>query len=298
MPVPPNSPDQTHKARRIAESFGSDPARYDRARPSYPAALVQRIVAASAGREFLDVGTGTGITARLFQAAGCSVLGVEVDERMAEFARKAGTEVEVSTIEAWDPAGRAFDAVIAGQAWHWVDPVAGAAKAAEVLRPGGLFAAFWNVQQPSPDAAAAFAEAYRRHVPELPTSRPGFDALRAYSVMCDNAAKGLRATDGAFGESEIWQYEWDQAYTRDEWLDVVPTHGGHSLMPQEQLNALLAALGDAIDDLGGSFEMHYTTLAVVATRFPSSPVRGEPHVPSATTVQGATDKKRDSTPQD
>ena len=297
MPTLPSSPDQMHKARQIAESFGNDPARYDRSRPSYPAALVQRIVAASPGREFLDVGTGTGITARLFQAAGCAVLGIEVDERMAAFARNAGTEVEVSTIEAWDPGDRTFDALVAGQAWHWVDPVAGAAKAAEVLRPGGLFAAFWNVQQPSPETAAAFAEAYRRHVPELPTSRPGFDALGAYSVMCDNAAQGLRAADGAFGESEIWQFEWDQTYTCDEWLDVVPTHGGHSLMPEEQLNALLAALGDAIDERGGSFEMHCTTVALVATRFPSSPVRGEPNNPSATTVQAATDKKRDSTPK-
>ena len=297
MPIMPNSPDQMHKARAVAESFGSDPARYDRSRPSYPAALVRRIVETSPGRDLLDVGTGTGITARLFQAAGCTVLGVEADERMAGFARKAGTEVEVSTIEAWDPAGRAFDAVVAGQAWHWVDPVAGAAKAAEALRPGGLFAAFWNVQQPAPEAAAAFAEAYRRHVPGFPASRPGFDAVRAYLDMCERAAQGLRATDGAFGEPEIWRFEWDQTYTRDEWLDVVPTHGGHSLMPEDQRNALLAALGDAIDVLGGSFEMHYTTAAVTATRFPSSPARGEPHALSAKTVPGATDNDRDPTPE-
>jgi len=33
----------------VAESFGTDPGRYDRARPSYPAALVEWIVAASPG---------------------------------------------------------------------------------------------------------------------------------------------------------------------------------------------------------------------------------------------------------
>ena len=46
---------------------------------------------------------------------------------MADFARRTGIEVEVATFEAWDSAGRTFDAVAAGQAWHWVDPVAGAA---------------------------------------------------------------------------------------------------------------------------------------------------------------------------
>ncbi len=46
----------------------------------------------------------------------------------------------MAAFEAWDPAGREFDAVISGQSWHWVDPVAGAAKAAQVLRPGGRLA--------------------------------------------------------------------------------------------------------------------------------------------------------------
>ena len=135
QPEPP--PPGLHKARLIAESFGTDAEGYDRARPGYPAALVARIVAASPGSGVLDVGCGTGIAARQFQAAGCTVLGVEPDARMARFARFRGLPVEVATFEAWDPEGRRFDAVIAAQSWHWVDPVDGAAKAARVLRPGG-----------------------------------------------------------------------------------------------------------------------------------------------------------------
>src|SRR5205085_1744530 len=118
-----------------AESFGSDVERYDRTRPGYPDALVERVVAATPAPDVVDVGCGTGIEARQFQAAGCRVLGVEPDPRMADFARRSGVEVEVATFEAWDPGDRMFDAVIPGQAWHWVDPVAGAAKAAQVLRP-------------------------------------------------------------------------------------------------------------------------------------------------------------------
>lgn len=118
-------------------SFGSEAERYDRARPRYPDAMVRRIVAGSPGPDVLDVGCGTGIAARQFQAADCAVLGVEPDARMADLARQYGVEVDVATFEAWDPVGRAFDAVVAGQAWHWIDPVAGAAKAAQVLRPAG-----------------------------------------------------------------------------------------------------------------------------------------------------------------
>src|SRR5262252_7429504 len=136
MPTLPSpSAAEPHHERTMAESFGIDPARYDRTRPRYPDALVARIAAESPGPEVLDVGCGTGIDARQFQALGCRVLGVEPDPRMAQFARSTGVEVEVSTFEAWQPAGRTFDTVVAGQAWHWVDPVVGAARAAEVLRP-------------------------------------------------------------------------------------------------------------------------------------------------------------------
>jgi len=79
----------SHEARHLAESFGEDAARYDRARPSYPDALVQRIVAACPELHVLDVGIGTGIAARQFQAADCRILGVEVDSRMADLARPA-----------------------------------------------------------------------------------------------------------------------------------------------------------------------------------------------------------------
>src|SRR5215469_17366652 len=159
---------EPHRHRQVAESFGADAERYDRVRPGYPGALVERIIAASPGRDVVDVGCGTGIAARQFQAAGCRVLGVDPDARMASLARQTGVEVEVATFEAWDPAGRAFDAVIAAQAWHWVDPVAGAVKAVQALRPGGRLAVFWNVFQPPPGLVDAFAAVYRRVQPGLP----------------------------------------------------------------------------------------------------------------------------------
>lgn len=117
---------EPHRARQIAESFGLDAERYERARPRYPDAMVEAIVAASPGPRVLDAGCGTGIAGRQFQAAGCQVLGVDPDARMADLARRSGVAAEVAKFEDWDPAGREFDVVIAGQAWHWVDPVADA----------------------------------------------------------------------------------------------------------------------------------------------------------------------------
>jgi len=269
MPTLPSG--TTPEARDLAGSFGADPDRYDRARPRYPDELITALVAASPGPDVLDVGIGTGIVARQLLAAGCTVLGVDVDARMAEWSRRHGLDVEVSAFEQWDPAGRTFDAVVAGQTWHWVDPVAGAAKAAEALRPGGRLAVFWNAGLPPSDVGEASAAVYDRVLPGSLAARwaastaSSSAAADGYSALCAKAADGMRET-GGFGEPEVWRFEWERTYTRDEWLDVLPTTGAHTLLPPELLAEVLAGVGAAIDAVGGGFTARYTTDAVVAAR--------------------------------
>jgi SAM-dependent methyltransferase len=209
---------------------------------------VDRIVATSPGADgadVLDVGCGTGIAARQFQAAGCRVLGVDPDGRMADLTRQRGIEVEVAKFEDWDPAGRTFDAVIAGQAWHWVDPVAGAVKAAQALRPGGRLAVFWNVFQPPREVGEAFAAVHRQAVPESSASFWTKPMLDVYSPGFTKAADGIRAAS-AFSDPEQWRFDWDRPYTRDEWLEQVPTFGGVSQLPPAKLQEILAGIGAAI----------------------------------------------------
>ncbi|WP_078870581.1 MULTISPECIES: class I SAM-dependent methyltransferase [unclassified Amycolatopsis] len=264
MPTLPRP--EPHQHRTMAESFGVDPERYDRARPRYPDELVTAVLAASPGKDLLNVGCGTGIEGRQFHARGAVVLGVEPDARMAEFARRA-FPVEVAKFEDWDPAGRTFDALVSGQAWHWVDPAAGAAKAAQVLRPGGRFVAFWHVFMPPEEISLALADALRRAMPDSPFSgnylkKPSADA---YQPMLDKAADGLAAT-GAFGEAENWHYAWTQDYRRDEWLDLLATQGGVTVATPEQRDRILAEVGAAIDARGGHLTTNYSTAAVTAVR--------------------------------
>ncbi|GAA1256308.1 class I SAM-dependent methyltransferase [Kitasatospora nipponensis] len=265
MPDPVNEP---HRLRRVAESFGVDAERYDRTRPPYPDTLVRRIAATAPGPDLLDVGIGTGTAARQFRAVGCRLLGVEPDPRMADFARRGGIEVEVARFEEWEPAGRTFDAVVAGQAWHWVDAVVGARKAARVLRPGGRLAAFWNVARPPAEVARAFAAVYERLAPEALVARayrPEASAGHGYPTLVDRAADGMRQA-GAFGEPERWQVDWECAYTRDAWLDQLPTQGDHGGLSPQVLARVLAGVGEALDALGGGFTMSYTAVAVTAAR--------------------------------
>lgn len=260
-PVP-----EPHQARRMAESFGVDAGRYDQARPGYPDALVARIVAGSPGLDVLDVGCGTGIAARQFQAAGCAVLGVEPDARMAEVARARGLTVEVATFEDWEPAGRTFDAVVAAQSWHWVDPLAGAGRAAGLLRPRGRLAIFGHVFEPPTEVAESFAAAYHRVVPDSPFgNQSARRPLELYQSGYARFADKINET-AQFHDLEHWRFDWEQTYTRDHWLALLLTTGGLTSLPPDRTADLLSAVGAPIDTLGGRFTMQYTTLATTAVR--------------------------------
>jgi SAM-dependent methyltransferase len=251
--------------RDWGRSFGGAAERYERTRPRYPRALLQRILDACPGRDLLDVGCGTGIVARQLQALGATVLGVEVDDRMAQIARTRGVAVEEAAFERWDPAGRRFDGVLAGQVWHWVDPDAGARAAATALTSGGRFAAFWNIGQPtSPELTRAFSTVYARL--EGPLSRAwAVPPLRAYESVFQRTTGGLERS-GGFGAPERWTAEWRWTYRREDWLEQIPTFGGHDRLGSERLDDLIAGVGAAIDGVGGSFEMAYTTVALTAAR--------------------------------
>ncbi|HUZ43011.1 MAG TPA: class I SAM-dependent methyltransferase [Acidimicrobiales bacterium] len=247
-----------HEDRRRAMSFGADPGLYDRTRPSYPDALVDRLLADGAG-DVLDVGCGTGIVSRLFLARGCRVLGIEPDDRMAAYARQSGLAVEAGRLEAWDPAGRSFDLLVAGQAWHWVDPEAGAVKATEVLGPGGRIGLFWNWAMHPPEVGEAFAAIYSRLA-------PGLDGHSIVLGMGADDRFGLAAAGLAkagFERIEQAEFRWPATYTAAHWHDHLLTHSDHQTMDPTDRERLLAALDQLIENqLGGSFTTTYRTVLV------------------------------------
>ena len=134
------------------QRFSDRVADYVRYRPGYPAALIDLLrdeCGLHPDHVVADVGSGTGILAKLFLENGNRVFGVEPNDEM----RRAGegflsgfgkfSSVKGSA-ENTTLSDGCIDFVVTGQAFHWFEPVAARAEFAKILRPGGLVVVIWN----------------------------------------------------------------------------------------------------------------------------------------------------------
>ena len=241
-------------------AFGIDAEQYERARPGYPQALVDDLVTTGTER-VLDVGCGTGKAGRLLADRGCTVLGVEHDARMARVARRLGLAVEVARFEDWDAAGREFDLVVSGQAWHWIDRDAGPATAARVLAPNGTLAVFWNRAAFEPSVRRTLDAVYTALEPELGagTAALGKAGLGAQ----ETTIAGIRASS-RFAEPRVVNSTHEHRYTTTQYVDQIETHSDHRILPTDRLEELKHAVGKALDELGGRLTVTFTTTLVRA----------------------------------
>jgi SAM-dependent methyltransferase len=174
---------------------------------------------------------------------------------MARLAQQRGCAVEVASFERWHARGRRFDLLVSGQAWHWVDPDVGAAKAAAVLHPGARLGLFWNFGGFPLDVREALTAVYTRLEPDL----------ERYSVLLGNADRRLDATvaalerTGRFTAPQLLAWTWTQRYTTEQWLELLPTHSDHRTLPAARRDPLIDAVRQTLDRLGGAFEMAYQT---------------------------------------
>ena len=246
-------PFEPHLDRARAESFGSYADAYDRHRPPFPNGLVDDLVAL-APKRVLDAGCGTGLVARALSARGLSVLGVELDARMAEIARRHGIDVEVARFEEWDDAGRRFDLVTFGDAWHWIDPAKGTAKVASILEPGGVLVRFFKGYVLPPETFAKLEAIYRLLAPSL--------------SVYGRWPEGIEWVDPVASSQDLVmlpmkEYAWDEVFSASQWTGFVSTASDHRRLPPPVLTRLLDAVGEA---MGPAVSVRARTVALFAQR--------------------------------
>ena len=243
-----------------ALSFGAIAEEYDRVRPSYPAELIADL-AALHPRAVLDVGAGTGKASELLVARGLDVLAVEADARMAAIVERKGIAVEVSPFQDWDPRGRTFDLITAGQSWHWMPEPESARKAFALLRHGGHLAAFWNFGMLDERTMSALDAVYAAIAPALA------EGSKAMSQEINEQRRHMDSLrDAGFAPIELRTYPGRATYTARQWVDMIATHSNHATLADEQRQALLHGVADAIVELGGTVTEEQCAALILATR--------------------------------
>lgn len=246
----PTLPDHNPTGR-----FSDRVADYVRARPGYPGELLDvlaRRCGFSPRAVVADVGSGTGLLARLFLEHGNPVFGVEPNAEM----RLAGEGFLEDYLgfrsvdggaEATTLPDASVDFVTAGQAFHWFDRERARREFARILKPHGWVVLIWNDRRLD---ATPFLRGYEdllvRHCP---------DYLKVVHRNVD--APALRAFYGPQGFEEVvldnrQHFDWD---------GLVARHLSSSFVPKTGHEEGMAALRSLFDthQVGGQVEFEYDT---------------------------------------
>jgi len=137
-----------------ATSFGAAADQYEAARPDYPFEAVAWMLEnlPTGARRIADVGAGTGkLTRVLADAPDAEVIAIDPDAAMLAKLRESvpGVPTFLGTAERMPVPDASLDAVVLGQAWHWVDPAAASAEVGRAVRPGGTLGLIWNLRDDS-----------------------------------------------------------------------------------------------------------------------------------------------------
>lgn len=252
--------------------FGEVAELYDKARPTYPVALIDHVVALIGpdrpGR-CLDVGCGTGKATVLLADRGLAGVGLEPDPDMAAMAARnlaafPRWSVVVSDYEDYHTGpGDGFALVTCAQAWHWLEPSRRFQRAAELLRPGGWLALFWN--RTGTDVSTIRGEIDGAYADLFPALSPHG------TLTAGRPPAGSPPPEAGF-DSPSWQvFHWVRRYSTREWTELVQTHSDHRLLDPRQRDILLTRLAEVIDGHGGVYDHPYECWLWTAQRGVADP---------------------------
>ena len=186
-----------------ARAFDRAAEIYEASRPSYPREAVDWLVPAGAKR-VLDLGAGTGKLTRLLLDRALDIVAVDPSAQMLGVFERSlhGIPTHLGSGEDIPLGDASVDAVVSGQAWHWVDPVRAVPEVARVLRPGGTLGLVWNSRDESVDWVAELGRLIGGDVVYAPTNTPP-------------------RVGPSFGPLETFDVRWSQELTIDGLLDLV-----------------------------------------------------------------------------
>lgn len=147
--------------------FSNRVENYVKYRPSYPQAVwdcLRDECGLTPTAVIADLGSGTGISSKLFLDNGNTVYGIEPNDEMRQAAETGMSDYSnfisiKGQAEATTLPDHSIDFAIAGQAFHWFDPLKTRSEAQRILKPSGIAVLVWNVRDVNGSAFMAAYEA-------------------------------------------------------------------------------------------------------------------------------------------
>jgi SAM-dependent methyltransferase len=255
---------------RRRETFDEVAELYATARRPYPEDVIDEVVRLAGfepGAAVVEIGCGTGQATRALAERGLAVTCVELGGRLAAIARRnleAYPQVEVvhADVERWEPPRRDYDAVVAFNSFHWLDPARRYELVARLLRPKGTLA-FVEPHHVIPVGGDTIfldmQEDYRAL--GLAGDRPPGPPEDVPDLGGELEASGL------FTDMVVRRPLFTSTYTADEFIALMDTASDHRLLPDNVREELHRRKRRRIEARpGGTVELTHVAIVHVARR--------------------------------
>jgi SAM-dependent methyltransferase len=144
---------------------------YAKHRPSYPSEAIDFVIQkCSLGPSSLlvDIGSGTGISSRLFAERGVPVIGIEPNAEMRAKAEKESLALDAARVDYRDGTAETTglsesiaDAVLAAQAFHWFKVEPALQECRRILKRTGWAVLMWNERDENDPFTKAYGDVIR-----------------------------------------------------------------------------------------------------------------------------------------
>jgi SAM-dependent methyltransferase len=263
--------------RERRDVFGEAVNEYANARPGYPDDMIDDVLSfADPVSEILEVGAGTGKATVSFASRGVAMTCLEPDPRMAarlaqEVASFPQVSIEVTRLENYSRP-LAFDALIAAQSWHWIDPARRWDLAHEALREGGTVALFWNKYIVADDET-------RRALAEIDTRYSVANAGNGVTFKQNEGEIELEegwpaydlASDARFEDLVSRRYRRQIDYDIPTYRDLMASTSGYRILDDADRERLFDEVSTFLDRRGEMLTLNIVTdLFLGRTASPSS----------------------------
>jgi len=241
----------------MSRSFGAEAGSYEAGRPDYPFAAVSWMLERmpAGAHRIADVGAGTGkLTRVLVEAPGAEVVAIDPDPAMLAALREAvpGVPAFVGTAEALPLPDAGVDAVVLGQAWHWVDPTAASAEIGRAVTGGGVLGLIWNLRDDRVD--------WVRRLTGI------MHGSHAETML----AEGDPVVAEPFGPLERESWEWVRPMTREQLHSMARSRSYIITASAEEKARIRSGIDALLDGLGlhgdATIDVPYVTHAFRAVR--------------------------------